>query len=170
MLVAGMVYMNTRRTHVVFLLAVLWLCAFGRPTDSVAGKAVGIAQPNAVAGQPAPQSSSSSTPTPTKLALLVGINDYQHPEQVSPLAGSLNHVEDMRQVLIGKFEFPPENILVLKDSQATHAGIIDAIRTHLIANAQAGDIVVIHYSAHGAQLKDVTCKMITAPTHTRVPS
>ncbi len=169
MLVAGMVYMNTRRTHVVFLLAVLWLCAFGRPTDSVAGKAVGSAQPNAVAGQPAPQSSSSSTHTPTKLALLVGINDYQHPEQVSPLAGSLNDVEDMRQVLIGKFEFPPENILVLKDSQATHAGIIDAIRTHLIAKAQAGDIVVIHYSGHGSQMKDVTGKMISGLDETLVP-
>src|SRR5258708_30180212 len=166
---AGMVYVNTGRAHGVFRLAVLWLCAFGSPTDSVAGKAVGSAQPNAVAGQPAPQSSSSSTHTPTKLALLVGINDYQHPEQVSPLAGSINDVEDMRQVLIGKFEFPPENILVLKDSEATHAGIVNALQTHLIAKAQAGDIVVFHYSGHGSQMKDVTGKQISRLDETIVP-
>ena len=159
--------MNARRINVVFLIAVLCLCALSPATGGVPGKARVNTQPDPVAGQPIPQS--PSTHTPTKLALLIGINDYQHPEQVSPLAGSLNDVEDMRQVLIGKFEFPSENILVLKDSQATHAGIIDAIRTHLIAKAQAGDIVVIHYSGHGSQMRDVTGKMISGLDETLVP-
>lgn len=107
--------------------------------------------------------------TPSKWALLVGINDYLYPDRISPLAGSINDVEDMKEVLIGKFEFPPENILVLKNSEATHAGIINAIKNHLIAKAQAGDIVVFHVSSHGSQMKDVTGKMISGLDETIVP-
>ena len=104
-----------------------------------------------------------------KRALLVGINNYKYPNAISPLAGSINDVEDMRAALIGKFEFPPENILVLKDAQATHAGIIGAIQSHLIARAQKDDIVVFHYSGHGSQMKDVTGKMISGLDETIVP-
>ncbi len=75
----------------------------------------------------------------------------------------------MKQVLIGKFEFPPENILMLKDEQATRAGIINAIQSHLIAKAQAGDIVVFHYSGHGSQMRDVTGKKTSGLDETLVP-
>ncbi len=110
----------------------------------------------------------SQTGAPQKWALLVGINHYQS-ERVPPLAGSVNDVQDMREVLIGKFEFPPENILVLTDSQATHTAIIKAIQTQLIAKAQPGDIVVFHYSGHGSQMKDVTGRMISGLDETIVP-
>jgi hypothetical protein len=106
---------------------------------------------------------------PQKLALLVGINNYKYADRISPLAGSINDVEDMRQLLIGKFEFPAENIVVLTDSQATHAGIISAIQTHLIAGAQPGDIVVFDYSGHGSQMPDPTHKMISGLDETIVP-
>src|SRR5436853_58173 len=42
--------------------------------------------------------------------------------------------------------FPEKNITVLEDKQATHAGIIGAIRMQLIDKARAGDIVVFHFS------------------------
>jgi len=117
-----------------------------------------------------PSSSPATAPgTPRKLALLVGINTYKYSDRISTLAGSLNDVEEMRQVLVGKFEFPPENILVLKDAQATHAGIISAIQNHLIGQAQPGDIVVFDYSGHGSQMKDVTGKMINGMDETIVP-
>ncbi len=124
--------------------------------------------PAAYAAGPSP-SPTSAPGTPRKLALLVGINTYKYSDKISSLAGSLNDVEEMRQVLVGKFEFPPENILVLKDAQATHAGIISAIQTHLIAQAQPGDIVVFDYSGHGSQMKDVTGKMINGMDETIVP-
>jgi hypothetical protein len=104
-----------------------------------------------------------------KRALLVGIDNYEYPNQVSPLAGSLNDVEEMRQVLITKFGFPPENVLVLKESQATHAGIMNAIQSHLISKTQPGDIVVFHYSGHGSQVPDKTGKMISGLDGTIVP-
>jgi hypothetical protein len=106
---------------------------------------------------------------PNKYALLVGINTYEYPNAVSPLAGSVNDVEDMRQVLIGKFNFPPENIFVLTNAQATHAAIINAIKTQLIAKARPGDIVLFHYSGHGSQMKDVTGTMISGLDETIVP-
>lgn len=108
-------------------------------------------------------------PAPAKLALLVGINDYKYSQQISPLAGSINDVEDMFQLLTTKFEFPRENIVVLKDAQATHANIIDAIRNHLIAKAKPGDIVVFEFSGHGSQMKDTSGKEISGLDETIVP-
>jgi hypothetical protein len=106
---------------------------------------------------------------PTKLAVLVGINDYKYPDRVPPLEGSVNDVEDMLQVLTTKFEFPRENILVLKNAEATHAAIISAIRDHLIARAKRGDIVVFQFSGHGSQMKDNTGKKISGLDETIVP-
>jgi hypothetical protein len=116
-----------------------------------------------------PDTASGGAGHPSKYAVLVGINNYKYSDRISPLAGSLNDVEEMRQLLIGKFEFLPENILVLKEAEATHAAIIAAVRTHLIARANAGDIVVFHYSGHGSQMKDVTGKMISGLDETIVP-
>jgi hypothetical protein len=98
----------------------------------------------------------------------VGINNYKYAAAVSPLAGSLNDVEDMKSVLLGKFEFEPTNIQVLKDEQATHAGIINALRG-LIGKTQKDDIVVFHYSGHGSQMPDVTKKRIGGVDETIVP-
>jgi hypothetical protein len=147
-------------------VAVLTLFFSAPPAGVVAAMTSGAAiLPQAAAtSHPAP-----APATPTKWALLIGINNYKYPNKVSPLAGSINDVNDVRQVLIGKFEFPPQNILVLKDSQATHAAIISAIQNHLIANARPGDIVVIHYSGHGSQMPDVTGKMISGLDETIVP-
>ena len=146
-----------------FMLAV-FSCTHDKGRDSETASDSTMPPPQAAAA--APQSPGAGS---HKLALLVGINNYKYSDRISALAGSLNDVEQMRQLLIGKFEFPPESILVLTNSQATHAGIINAIQTHLIAKAQAGDIVMFHYSGHGSQMKDVTGKMINGMDETIVP-
>ena len=61
----------------------------------------------------------------------------------------------MKDVLIGKFDFTPANVLVLRDEQATHAGVVSAIQNHLIAKAGKDDIVVFYWSGHGSQMKDM---------------
>ena len=109
-----------------------------------------------------------SPDAPQKYALLVGINEYGNPQQVSPLAGSINDVENMLQVLTTKFEFRPENIRVLKNAEATHANIIETLR-NMVAKVKPGDIVVFHYSGHGSQMKDVTGKKISGLEETIVP-
>ncbi len=162
--------MNERNSRTVFFVAVLSLLGYLVGIPRSFARDGGVAVPSPIAkGQPFSSPSTIPSRAPTKWALLVGINNYKYADRISPLAGSINDVEDMRQVLIGKFEFPPENILVLEDSQATHAGIVNALETHLIAKSQAGDIVVFHYSGHGSQMKDVTGKQISRLDETIVP-
>jgi hypothetical protein len=112
-----------------------------------------------VAGADRPAASRGQPQAPgagrAALALLVGIDRYAAPE-VPPLAGAVNDVRLMREVLIGKFGFSPDNILILENEQATHAGIVGAIQSHLIAKARPGDVAVLHFSGHGSQMEDAS--------------
>jgi Caspase domain len=152
----------------IFLLTALALAGSCSRRDAAhGGQNADRAQAQAGAAQAAqlPPSGGASG----KRALLIGINKYKYPDRVSPLAGAVNDVEDMKALLTGKFEFAPENILLLKDEQATHAGIIAAIKNDLIAKTQKDDIVVFHFSGHGSQMKDVTNKRISGLDETIVP-
>ncbi|MCG7917253.1 MAG: caspase family protein [Candidatus Thiodiazotropha taylori] len=88
-----------------------------------------------------------------KRAVLIGIDDYLANPQISDLNGAGNDVELVKTVLVGKFDFQPDDIVVLKDSEATHQNIVDTIRTHL-GQSQPGDVAVVHYSGHGSQMRD----------------
>ncbi|MBD2340992.1 caspase family protein [Calothrix sp. FACHB-156] len=92
--------------------------------------------------------------TSRKLALLVGINSYSG--NIRPLQGCLTDVEMQRELLIHRFGFHPQDILEVKDAQATRQQILTAFETHLIKQAKPGDIVVFHFSGHGSQVKDPT--------------
>ncbi|MFY7804613.1 MAG: caspase family protein, partial [Limnoraphis robusta] len=88
--------------------------------------------------------------TPRKLALLVGINQYQK----DPLKGCVNDVIMQQMLLTHRFGFNPQDILILTDKQATRQGILEAFEEHLIKQAKPGDVVVFHYSGHGSRVKD----------------
>lgn len=88
--------------------------------------------------------------TSRKLALLVGINQYPD----SPLFGCLTDVELQRELLIHRFGFNPKDILTITDTEATRQGILTAFEEHLVKQAKPGDVVVYHYSGHGAQVYD----------------
>ncbi|MDB9496582.1 caspase family protein [Spirulina major CS-329] len=93
--------------------------------------------------------------TPRKLALLVGINDYQN--DLNPLYGCLTDVELQYQLLVHRYGFLPQDIVRLTDTTAqkpTRINILTAFEEHLIKSAQPGDVVVFHYSGHGSQLQD----------------
>lgn len=96
---------------------------------------------------------SSSSFAGTKWALSIGIDDYKS-QKIRDLKGCVNDVLLMKSLLIEHFEFPEENVKILIGSEATHEGIIAAIREHLIRNVTADDIVVLHFSGHGSQVKD----------------
>ncbi len=92
--------------------------------------------------------------TPRKLALLVGINDY---EGVTSLNGCLTDVELQQHLLIHRFRFNPDDILTVSDNanlKPTRENIVQAFREHLIKQAKPGDVVVFHYSGHGSLVKD----------------
>lgn len=105
-------------------------------------------------------------------ALLVGINTYEptaaerarlvasagKPKAKKgrgtfrDLDGCVNDVEEMRGLLIARFGFKPENILVLTNQQASRAGILASIENHLTAPSQAGDVAFFFYAGHGSQV------------------
>lgn len=88
--------------------------------------------------------------TSRKLALLVGVDTYAD----SPLEGCVNDVILQYYLLVHRFGFAPQDILVLSDEKATRQGILEAFEEHLIAQAKPGDVVVFHYSGHGSRIAD----------------
>jgi hypothetical protein len=99
-------------------------------------------------------STSGSTEAPRKLALLIAIQDYSF-GAFRPLRGTINDLVLMEELLRTRFDFKKENIVTLKDSEATNIGIKQALRD-LAAKARQGDVVYIHYSGHGSQKCDLT--------------
>jgi len=89
--------------------------------------------------------------TPRKIALLVGINDYPLRNQ---LYGPVTDVELQKQLLIHRFKFHPSDVHTLTNAQATRQGIIDAFDEYLFKQVREGDVVVFHYSGHGAQVQE----------------
>lgn len=97
---------------------------------------------------------------PRKLALLVGISQYErakNPPRQPPDWWNLHCQSDvdwLKKALLERFSFPEGNIRVLTDAAATRQGIMDAFRDHLIAKASPGALVYFHYSGHGQQIAD----------------
>lgn len=96
--------------------------------------------------------------TPRKLALLVGINEY--PDPVNDLQGCLTDVELQYELLVHRFGFNPNDIVIVSDNgktndlKPTRVNILRVFKEHLIEQAKPGDVVVFHYSGHGALVKD----------------
>jgi hypothetical protein len=86
--------------------------------------------------------------TPRKLALLIGVNDYG---EAHSLQGCITDVERQRELLIHRYGFQSPDILILSDRQANRENLQTAFQEHLVQQAQAGDIVVIHFSGYGSQ-------------------
>lgn len=96
-----------------------------------------------------------SRPPIRKIALLVGINRYKYPGELSTLDGCLNDIESMNAALTSQpYGFKLDDIVILRNEQATRANIIKNFENHLIAKAEAGAIVVFHYAGHGSTMKN----------------
>jgi hypothetical protein len=102
---------------------------------------------------------------PAKRALLIGVNEYR---AVPSLQGSINDIETMREVLITRWGFAPGNITVVRDAQATRAGILSALQ-QLARQAQPNDTVYFHYSGHGSQVQDLNGDETDGLDETLVP-
>ncbi|MCX6560524.1 MAG: caspase family protein [Candidatus Aminicenantes bacterium] len=121
----------------------------------------------------------------TRRALLVGINQYvpqgSPPSMIKDasylgrqewwnLRGCLNDVKVMRELLEKKFRFPPQNIEVLLDAQATRQAIIDAIRGRLIAASSRGDVSLFYFSGHGSRFINTLNGELKRKDETIVPA
>lgn len=102
-----------------------------------------------------PQSTPENVPASPRerwRALLIGINRYRH---VGDLDGAVNDVKRVRHFLEDHIGVPAENITALVDEQATRAAMIEALlELGRRDDLQPGDQVLVHYSGHGANMRD----------------
>lgn len=91
---------------------------------------------------------------PRKLALLVGINEYQEGQRIRPLRGCLTDVEMQRELLLHRFGFNPQDIITLTNEKANRQNILETFENHLIKQAKPADVVVFHFSGHGSRVID----------------
>ena len=92
----------------------------------------------------------------TKRALLIGINYHGTSDKLN---GCINDVINIRKVLIERYQYLPENVVVLRDDsndsqlKPTRANIITNLR-QLISLSRDSSEIWIHYSGHGSRIKD----------------
>ena len=91
---------------------------------------------------------------PPRLALLVGIDDYSGSPAVPALGGCVNDVRRAREVLVGRFGFAAEDVLVLENEAATAEGVVRAFEQHLLRRAGPSTEVVVWFSGHGSRVPD----------------
>ncbi len=89
-----------------------------------------------------------------KRALLIGVNKYYL--NGLNLYGAGRDVDNIRNMLIQRFGFLPEQILILKDSQATAKNIRYAVNNWLIKQTEKGDKVWLYFSGHGGFIPDIS--------------
>ena len=87
-----------------------------------------------------------------KRAVIVAVGDYPATSGIRSVHAA-NDIPLIKSAL-QKLGFKPQDIQVLKDAQATKAGIIKAITTQLIDKSKPGDVAYFHFSGHGQQIQD----------------
>lgn len=106
-------------------------------------------------------------------AVVIGINNYsrrhwpsqsKQPEPqregrkvFADLQGAVADANAMVELLVGRYQFERDAVLLLTDHEATHTAIVEAIQKFLVEPTNPGDTLVFYYSGHGSQLiKDGT--------------
>ncbi len=93
---------------------------------------------------------------PTRWALLVGISDYIHFDDVEggDLPGAERDARAVRDVLVSRWGFPEENVRLLLNAEATGAAIESGLRDWLQNSVRPGDEVIFYFAGHGSQIWD----------------
>jgi hypothetical protein len=102
------------------------------------------------AGQPGPSAPAVAGPVQQKWALVVGISHFS--DRAVPTLGYTTSdasafAAELKDPTIGKF--PPGNVRVLTDDQATTRNIKEQLNW-IARNAQPNDLVVIYVATHGS--------------------
>ena len=116
-------------------------------------------------------------------ALLIGIDRYTVEAEkaselpVAPsrrhwknLKGAVNDVRALRELLIHRQGFRPQDILVLENEAATRDAILGAFQRHLIAPANVGDHSVFYYAGHGSRIRNSRSIELDGKDETIVPA
>lgn len=95
---------------------------------------------------------SISVTAQNRYALLIGIGNYPQDSGWNIIHGD-NDVSIIKTLLLEQ-GFVEDNIIVLKNAEATKSGILSAM-DQLRGKAQTGDVVYIQFSGHGQQVTDL---------------
>ena len=79
-------------------------------------------------------------------ALIIGINNYQ---QVPPLGYAVSDAEAISKLLQERFDFPPENVHLLLDEEATHTKILQQYFSYVEDGTNINDRVFVFFAGHG---------------------
>jgi hypothetical protein len=132
----------------------------------------------------------ASPPAGTRRALLVGIDKYLHPPQgargtvladtprssgrapgaIFDLEGTNNDVQAMKAVLVARYDFKPENVHLLLNSDATRERILAEVSNWLVRTPSAGDVSLFFYAGHGSQVKNSKSQELDQLDETIVPA
>lgn len=86
----------------------------------------------------------------SKRALVIGINAYR---DVAKLRGCVNDTTNLRAALTDLAGFGPNDVRLLVDERASKREIERRLGW-LVEGAKPGDLLVLHFSGHGAQVRD----------------
>ena len=78
-------------------------------------------------------------------ALIIGIDKYQN---VRSLDYAVKDAEDIQSMLVDKFHFEQDNIVILKNEEATKTSIIQEF-SNITKKAGENDRVLIFFAGHG---------------------
>ena len=91
----------------------------------------------------------------SKRAILIGCNYTAMPS--IQLSGCINDIVNVRNTLIDAYGYSDPNIFVLRDDDNTKlpkkANILSAL-SRFVAMSNAKDMLWVHYSGHGMQIRD----------------
>lgn len=92
----------------------------------------------------------------------MGINDYSASRLQgkvrnadrgwSNLQGAVNDVRALREMLLGRYGFRPEDVHLLLDQQATRQALLEGIERCLLAPSCPGDVALFYFSGHGSRV------------------
>jgi hypothetical protein len=103
-------------------------------------------------GAPSTRSVHAQPAHPKRLALLVGISDYDKGTNEDDGFGRLSTGPDLASMMHALAVFDktrPWDVVTLQDSKATQQNIIATFHQHLISRARPGDTVLFYYTGHG---------------------
>ena len=78
-------------------------------------------------------------------ALIIGIDKY---ENVQPLNYAVKDAETIQDILVNTFDFPKDNVRLLKDEEATLLNIKNSL-SEISSSARENDRVLIYFAGHG---------------------
>lgn len=100
-----------------------------------------------VSGAPGSLPATAAGPIKNKYALVMGVGRFQNPK-IAPLEFAASDAKTFANFLIREAGFPPGNVYLFTEQQATRANIKQAME-QIKAKAGPDDLVVIFMSSHG---------------------